>query len=904
MDSWIYYFGTNGSNGDAKMKNLLGGKGAGLAEMSNLKLPIPDGFTITTELCDYFYKNNYTLPKNFKEILKIAIKNLEESTGKIFGDKNNPLLLSVRSGSRASMPGMMDTILNLGMNDEICNSLALITKNKLFAFDSYRRFLEMYGSIVLSIPNGLFKNAFEVYQIRHNVTKASSITVEFLEKIIVEYKNIIENYSMNNQDDLEQRKSFLDPYGQLEESIKAVLKSWVSERAVIYRNLHNIGDDWGTAINVQSMVFGNSGDNSATGVVFSRCPSNGQNKIFGEYLINAQGEDVVSGTRTPSPISNSTSMNLSASQSDRSMEKLMPELFCQLEKICKQLELHYLDAQDIEFTIENGKLYILQTRSAKRTSLASIKIAKDMVEEGLITKQEAIIRIDPESLNQLLHTEIDYNSTGVELVHIGKGLPASPGAASGIVVFSPDEAEKMSHHHKVILVRHDTSPEDIKGMHVSTGILTARGGMTSHAAVVARGMGKPCVSGAHTVIIDEKKQRCKIGAVTVKAGDLITIDGTTGKIFLGVAPLIPPIFTEEFQTILDWADEFATLEVRANAETVLDANMSLKFGARGIGLSRTEHMFFDAEKIPLIREMIIAPNIELRKNAIKKLLPLQVKDFKELFRIMNGKAINIRLLDPPLHEFLPTTEEDKANLAIQMNIPLSLINQRLQTLHEVNPMLGHRGVRLGITCPEIYKMQVSAIFTAAQELEMEENIKTKIELMVPLISDVNELKILKNHIKDVVDNLEKTGLSPLNFTLGTMIELPRAALKSEEIAKEVDYFSFGTNDLTQTTYGISRDDVATFFPDYLEQKIFDFDPFSKIDEKGVGELIKISIERGKRSNPKLKLGVCGEHAGNPESIEFFHNIGIDYISCSPYRIPTARIAASQARIKENLKNGN
>ncbi|MCC8372375.1 MAG: pyruvate, phosphate dikinase [Rickettsia endosymbiont of Pseudomimeciton antennatum] len=879
MNKWIYYFGTKGGDGNAQMKDVLGSKGAGLAEMSNLNLSIPDGFTITTELCNYFYKNNYSLPENFNNDLVIAIKNLENSTGKIFGDHRNPLLLSVRSGSRASMPGMMDTILNLGYNDQVCDALSNITGNEIFALDSYRRFLEMYGSMVLSISNGVFKNAFEMHKVKCNLYQEQEITGDFLRIIVEEFKKII----FNNCDE-----SFSDPYRQLEQSIKAVLKSWAGDRAVTYRKLHNIPDDWGTAINVQSMVFGNQGSNSATGVVFSRCPATGENKLFGEYLVNAQGEDVVSGTRTPSPIMSNNH------DADCSMQIVMPQIFAQLQGICKKLELHYLDVQDIEFTVQNGVLYILQTRTAKRTALASIKIATDMVQEGLISKQQAIMRIDPESLTQLLHTAIDYSNT---LNHIAKGLPASPGAATGIVVFSPYDAEKMSHHHKVILVRHDTSPEDISGMYVSAGILTARGGMTSHAAVVARGLGKPCVCGANDVVIDEKKQIFKIGNTIVNYGDLITIDGGTGKIFLGEVPLTQPNFTKEFQIILDWADEFATLQVRANAETILDTGVSIKFGASGIGLCRTEHMFFDHDKIPLVREMIIAPDIERRKHAINKLLPLQIQDFKALFKIIQGKAINIRLLDPPLHEFLPTTEDDKRNLANVMNLPLAVVEQRLHALYEVNPMLGHRGCRLGISYPEIYQMQITAILTAIRELQVEENINTILELMIPLISDVNELKILKTHIQDVISNMEDINKCKFDFTLGTMIELPRAALKAGEIAEEVDYFSFGTNDLTQTTYGISRDDVASFFPDYLEKKIFAFDPFSKLDEEGVGELIEIAIKRGLKNNPTLKLGVCGEHAGNPHSIEFFHKVGLHYVSCSPYRIPIARIAAAQATIK-------
>ncbi|WP_341789310.1 pyruvate, phosphate dikinase [Rickettsia endosymbiont of Polydrusus tereticollis] len=879
MNKLIYYFGASGSDGNASMKNILGNKGAGLAEMSNLNLPIPDGFTITTELYNYFYNHNHSFPKNFSSDLKKAIKKLEVTTGKIFGDSKNPLLLSVRSGSTISMPGMMDTVLNLGMNDEVCTALAISSNDKRFALDSYKRFLEMYGSTVLSIQADLFDQIYEAHKIQANIYRDNDVTIEILEKIIEDFKKIIIKHK---------NQLVSDPYQQLESAIKAVLQSWMSNRAVIYRRIHNIAESFGTAINIQSMVFGNLGNNSATGVAFTRSPSTGEKGIFGEFLINAQGEDIVSGTRTPFPIVSE------GTDSTPSMQIVMPKIFAELEEICKKLELHYLDMQDIEFTIENNKLYILQTRSAKRTALASIKIAVQMVQEKLISKDRAIMHIDPESLNQLLHTRIDYSQS---LTAITEGLPASPGAATGIVVFSPYDAEKMSHHHKVILVRHDTSPEDINGMHVSSGILTVRGGMTSHAAVVARGMGKPCVCGTNNLIIDEKNQLLKAGDITIKQGETITIDGGTGKVFLGAVPLIQPVFTEESELILTWADEISHLKVRANAETVTDAAVSLKFGAKGIGLCRTEHMFFDKNKIPLVREMIIAPDIERRKRAIDELLPLQIEDFKALFRIMQGKPINIRLLDPPLHEFLPTTEFDKQNLADNLNLPLSLIRQRLHAMHETNPMLGHRGCRLGISSPEIYQMQIEAIFTAIYELHRTENIDCILELMIPLISNVNEIKKLKSYIYEVVNDLENRYKYKFSFTIGTMIELPRAALNSREIAKEVDYFSFGTNDLTQTTYGISRDDVASFFPYYLEEKIFDFDPFTTLDEEGVGELIEIAIKRGKASNANLKLGACGEHAGNPTSIDFFHRMKLDYISCSPYRIPIARIAAAQAKIK-------
>jgi len=866
MNKWIYHFKAGCAEGNANLQKLLGGKGAGLAEISNLGLAVPPGFTISTEVCEYYYKHNSILPLSFTEQLAKAIKTLEQDSGKIFASSDNPLLLSVRSGARASMPGMMDTILNVGMNDEIAEKLANISGNRDFAYDSYRRFIEMYGTVVLDIPHYLFEDSLELNRLQNDDQTDLPL------KIIQDYKKIILKYTA--------QEFPTDPFMQLKTAIESVLKSWMCDRAITYRQLNDIPSSWGTAVNVQSMVFGNMGESSATGVVFTRNPANGNKQIFGEFLVNAQGEDVVSGVRTPMPIISSDSLT-------SSMQKLMPELCDELQGICSSLEEHFKDAQDIEFTIEKGKLYILQTRSAKRTAAAAIKIAVDMVNEKVLSKQEAIMRIAPDSINQLLHATIDYSK---ELPILAQGLPASPGAATGIVAFSPYDAEEMSHHHKVILVRNDTSPEDIKGMHVSMGILTARGGMTSHAAVVARGMGKPCVCGVNGLVVNESDGLFKINGITVRKGDEITIDGSSGKVFVGRAPLIQPIFSEEFKILLSWADEVRTLSVRANAETPLDCASALKFGAEGVGLCRTEHMFFDADKIPLVREMIIAPDFERRKKAIDKLLPLQIQDFKELFRILKGKPINIRLLDPPLHEFLPHLEEDKEALAGTLNLSIATIHNRLNALHEVNPMLGHRGCRLGITYPEIYQMQVQAISSATRELKLEEGITTTLELMIPLISNVNELTRIKQIILQ-----EFEGEIP--FNVGTMIELPRAALMAENIAKEVEFFSFGTNDLTQTTYGISRDDIASFLPHYIEKKIFEHDPFVEIDQEGVGELIKISIERGKLGNPKLKLGVCGEHAGNPASIDFFHKIGLDYISCSPYRIPIARLAAAQAKIK-------
>ncbi|WPY01202.1 Pyruvate, phosphate dikinase [Candidatus Trichorickettsia mobilis] len=897
MNKWIYYFATGVAEGSDDMQHQLGGKGAGLAAMSKLKMPVPPGFTITTEVCNYYYEHHDILPLSFHNQLQHSLQRLEKDTGKLFGGTINPLLLSVRSGAVVSMPGMMDSILNLGMNDEVCNAIINQTQNKHFAFDCYRRFLEMYGSIVLKIPYYLFEDSFELNKTQTSLQQTNDIvSIESLEKTIDDFKKIIIKYSG--------QEFPTDPYLQLQSAIEAVLRSWKNDRAITYRTLHNIPERLGTAVNIQSMVFGNTGNHSATGVVFTRCPSTGEKKLFGEFLINAQGEDIVAGTKTPMPIMDN----------HNSMQTLLPSAFQELQDLCRQLELHYRDPQDIEFTVENGKLYLLQTRSAKRTTSAAIKIAVDMVQEKLISKTDALMRIEPESLNQLLHSRVDYSKP---LEVIAQGLPASPGAATGIVVFSTQEAELMATHHKVILVRNDTSPEDIKGIHVSTGIATARGGMTSHAAVVTRGLGKPCICGISGSTIDETNKTFKIGDIIIKQGDEITIDGTTGKVFLGRVPLVHPVFSDEFITILGWADEIRDLKVRANAETTLDAKMALKFGAQGIGLCRTEHMFFDADKIPLIREIIVAPDVTRRKSAIARLLPLQIEDFKELFRIMNGLPVNIRLLDPPLHEFLPTQEIDKIALAKSLDLPLAIIQQRLHALHEVNPMLGHRGCRLGISYPEIYQMQVRAILGAIQALQEESTpIPVMLELMIPLISNVNELKTLKLHIQEVVDDFpqisapilnrmnESTETATIHFTIGTMIELPRAALQAGIIAEEVEYFSFGTNDLTQTTYGISRDDVASFLPDYLAQQIFPHDPFIQLDEAGVGELINIAVERGRLRNPKLKLGVCGEHAGNPQSIRFFHKLGLDYISCSPYRIPIAIVAAAQAKILGSSRNNN
>ncbi len=845
-------------------KDLLGGKGAALLEMSTLGINVPHGFTISTEVSKYYYKHNKSFPVHFDAELRLAIDDLEATTHKQFGGQN-PLLVSVRSGARESMPGMMDTILNLGLNDETVEYLATSSGNVTFALDSYRRLIQMYSNVVLGVPIILFEEILANYD--------ESPTEAELREIIEKFKNLsLDESGMAFPQDV---------YDQLKQSIKAVLSSWMSSRAVIYRKLHDISDDIGTAVNIQSMVFGNKGKTSATGVVFSRNPSTGEKKLFGEYLINAQGEDIVSGVRTPHDIE--------ANNSAASMAYIMPDVYNKLKSHVELLEAHYKDMQDIEFTVENEELYILQTRSAKRTTAAAIKIAVDMVEEGIMTREEAIMKIAPDSINQLLHARIDYNNIPKPLA---KGLPASPGAALGIAVFSPYDAEELAHHHKVILIRNDTSPEDIRGMHVSAGILTVRGGMTSHAAVVARGMGKPCVCGTTGMLVNETEKYMKIGDVIIRQGEEVTIDGSTGNIFAGTIPLVPPTMTPEFDVFMSWVDKTKRLKVRANAETILDANAAVKLGAEGIGLCRTEHMFFRPDKIALIREMIVSPNMEQKERAIAKLLPIHTEDFKDIFRIMNEQAVNIRLLDPPLHEFLPQEDTEKHALAQHLGLPWPIIENRLKALHEVNPMLGHRGCRLGVTFPEIYEMQVEAIFTAIKHLKAE-HIHIDLEIMIPLINDASELRMIKKLIIDVARKLEIS--SP--YSIGTMIELPRAALKSGEIALEADYFSFGTNDLTQTTFGISRDDIASFMPQYLSNKLLNHDPFITIDQEGVGELIKIAIERGLKANPKLKLGICGEHGGDPRSIEFFHNIGMDYASCSPYRIPIARLAAAQAAIR-------
>ena len=882
MSKLIYYFGNSNAEGNSSMHDILGNKGANLAQMCKLGLPVPSGFTIATSICSGNKQNILEYNDQFESEIKKYLSKLERDQKQEFGSSTNPLFISVRSGASISMPGMMDTILNLGMNDNTVQALANKSGNLRFAYDSYRRFLAMYGNIVLGISSYIFEEVINQYKEKKKFLKDSDISVDFLIDIVKKFKQIIQKQTGKECES--------NPYLQLKSAIKAVWRSWNCERAINYRRIHSISDNIGTAVNIQSMVFGNIGNNSATGVVFTRNPSHGENEIFGEFLINAQGVDIVSGTRTPLPVRVSHN-----SANKKSMQEYMPKQYNDLVRYCKKLEKYFQDMQDIEFTIQEGQLYILQTRNGKRTATAAIKIAVDMVSEGIISRESAIMRIDPESLHQILHTGIDY-TTNHKI--IATGLPASPGASTGIAVFSPYDVEELSHKHKVILIRNDTSSEDIKGMHLAGGIITARGGMTSHAAVVARGMGKPCVCGVKGLIIDEKQQFfTTCNGHTIKKYDQITVDGTTGNIIIGNIKLIQPQFSDEVNILLEWSDNIKDLDVRANAETIFDAALAVKFGAVGIGLCRTEHMFFDCEKLSLMREIIITQDSQHRTKAIEKLKPLQTYDFKALFEIMNGMPVNIRLLDPPLHEFLPTDQQDKESLAKSLNLSISVIENRLHSLHEINPMLGHRGCRLGISFPEIYTMQIEAILLAIKTLKDEKNIESKLELMIPFISDVNELITLKKYINETINTIELQNSIKFNIKLGAMIELPRSALTADKIAKHVQYFSFGSNDLTQTTHGMSRDDIGSFLPDYMKQKIFENDPFVQIDIQGVGELIKIAINKGKKTNDDIAFGICGEHAGDPSSIDFFHKIKLNYISCSAYRIPIARIAAAKSKLK-------
>ncbi len=872
-DKFVYSFGDGTAEGKAEMKNLLGGKGANLAEMCSLGLPVPPGFTITTEVCVAYYANGKKLPDTLESQVKEALLSVEKKVGAKFGDSENPLLVSVRSGARASMPGMMDTVLNLGLNDATVKALAKKTGNERFAYDSYRRFIQMYSDVVLEVDHYHFEEMIEQKKLDRDVELDTDLNADDLKDLVVQYKAKVAE---------ELGKPFPESvHEQLWGAIGAVFNSWMNPRANTYRRLHDIPESWGTAVTVQSMVFGNMGDDCATGVAFTRNPSTGEHAYYGEFLVNAQGEDVVAGIRTPLPLSE--------------MPAVMPVVYKQLTAVFDKLEAHYRDMQDIEFTIQGNKLWMLQTRNGKRTAAAAIKIAVDMVKEKVITTPEAIKRIDPLSLDQLLHPTLDPKAKKTVLA---VGLPASPGAASGKVVFTAEDAETMalSHKEKVILVRIETSPEDIHGMHASQGILTARGGMTSHAAVVARGMGKPCVSGAGDLRIDYASKSFKVMGHTIKEGDIITINGSTGEVILGEVPTVQPVLSADFETLMGWADSVRTLKVRANAETPLDASVARKFGAEGIGLCRTEHMFFDAERIIAMREMIVAQTTEGRKAALAKLLPMQRKDFVELFSIMKGLPVTIRLLDPPLHEFLPHTEEDIKQVAKAAGVSLDIVRHRAHELKEQNPMLGHRGCRLGITYPEIYEMQAQAIFEAAALIIKEKKDTIIPEIMVPLVMMPKELSILKTLIDAVAaDVMKKEGVT-ITYMVGTMIELPRAALRAADIAPMAEFFSFGTNDLTQTTLGISRDDSASFIEIYKQRGIVEQDPFVSLDQSGVGELIQMAAERGKSVRKDLKLGICGEHGGDPASIAFCQRAGLSYVSCSPYRVPIARLAAAQAAL--------
>jgi len=874
LDKLIFSFSNKSLKNNAKSKEILGGKGANLALMAKLGLPVPPGFTISTKVCEYFYKNNKKIPKKIIKQAKKEIKIIEKITKKLFGDLSNPLLLSVRSGSRVSMPGMMDTVLNLGLNDKTVIALKNKTENGRFAKDSYRRFIQMYGNVVLGIQSHFFEELIENYKLTKGVLQDTELDENDWDGLIQNFKDLVKE---KNKKDFPQ-----DVNEQLSGAIRAVFLSWDSKRAKIYRKINYIPDHWGTAVNIQAMVFGNMGQDCATGVAFTRNPSTGSKELFGEYLINAQGEDVVAGTRTPMNIIN--------------MGKSMPKIFKQLKKIFKELETKYKDMQDIEFTVENKKLWMLQSRSGKRTAKAAIKIAVDMVKEKLITNKQAVLRVDPNILDTLLHPTLDEKA---EKIIIASGLPASPGAASGKVTFSSDEAERLKEQmQNTILVRIETSPEDINGMHASQGILTARGGMTSHAAVVARGMGKPCVSGSNEIKIDYEKKLFKAGSIEIKEGDIITIDGGSGKVMLGEIPTVKPDISGDFSKLMAWADKYRKLKVRTNSETPVDTKTGRDFGAEGIGLCRTEHMFFDEKRIISVREMILSNTPEDRKEALKKLLPYQKSDFFEIFKIMNGLPVTVRLLDPPLHEFLPKTDKDIYDISKELNISHQDVKFRITELHEDNPMLGHRGCRLGISFPEIYEMQCQAIFEALAQCK-KKKIKLVIpEIMIPFVSTAAEIEILRNLVDKTAQKIQKTHSIKIKYYVGTMIELPRAALRANDIAKYADFFSFGTNDLTQTTFGISRDDSGKFLNDYVENKIFNKDPFVSIDERGVGELIKIAAERGRKQKKSLKLGICGEHGGDPASIEFCEKAKLNYVSCSPYRVPIARLAAAQAYLKK------
>ena len=871
MAKYVYLF----SEGNAGMRNLLGGKGANLAEMTNLGLPVPQGFTVTTEACTRYYQDGEVIGQEIIDQIYEAMANVEKIAGKKFGDLDNPFLVSVRSGARVSMPGMMDTILNLGLNDIAVQGLARLTNNERFAYDSYRRFIQMFSDVVMGIDKNKFEKILDDVKQENGLTLDVELTAEHLKEVVRRFKEL---YAREMGQEFPQ-----DPKTQLIEAVKAVFRSWNNPRAIVYRRMNDIPGDWGTAVNVQAMVFGNMGDDSGTGVAFTRNPANGEKKLYGEFLLNAQGEDVVAGIRTPEPIEH--------------MREIMPEVYQQFVDIAEKLEKHYRDMQDMEFTIERGKLYMLQTRSGKRTAAAALKIAVDMVNEGLITKEEAVLRVDPRQLDSLLHPTFEPKALKAAKP-IAKGLPASPGAATGQIYFTAEEAaEAAKNGQKVILVRAETSPEDIEGMYAAQGILTSRGGMTSHAAVVARGIGTCCVAGCEQIRIDEEKKCFYAGDKVFKEGDFISLDGSTGNVYGEALPTQEPSLTGDFAVLMDWVDQVRVLKVRANADTARDAAQALEFGAEGIGLCRTEHMFFDEDRIPAVREMIVARTEEERRKALAKLLPMQKGDFKSIYEVMGDRPVTIRLLDPPLHEFLPHDDDDIRELAQEMGISFEELKATVVKLQEFNPMLGHRGCRLAVTYPEIAEMQTRAIIEAAIEVMQEKGISILPEIMIPLVGEAKELKYVKDVVVKTAEAVMNEKGIKVDYMVGTMIEVPRAALTADEIAREAEFFSFGTNDLTQMVFGFSRDDAGKFLEEYYNKNIFESDPFARIDQVGVGKLMKMAVELGKATRPDIKLGICGEHGGDPSSVEFCHNIGLNYVSCSPYRIPIARLAAAQAALK-------
>ncbi|MBP3461925.1 MAG: pyruvate, phosphate dikinase [Bacilli bacterium] len=874
MTKFVYLF----SEGNKDMRNLLGGKGANLAEMTNLGLPIPQGFTVTTEACTEYYNNGKKISEEIETQIFESLKKIEEIQGKKFGDNSDPLLVSVRSGARASMPGMMDTILNLGLNDIAVEGFAKKTGNPRFAYDSYRRFIQMYSDVVMEVPKSYFEKIIDEVKEAKGIKYDTELTVEDLKELVIRFKTVYKE-SMNGEEFPQ------DPKEQLMGAVKAVFRSWDNPRAIVYRRMNDIPGSWGTAVNVQSMVFGNMGDTSGTGVAFTRNPSTGEKGIYGEYLINAQGEDVVAGVRTPQPITK--------------LAEDLPECYAEFMKLAEKLENHYKDMQDMEFTIEDGKLYFLQTRNGKRTAAAAIKIACDLVDEGMIDEKEAVMRIEAKSLDQLLHPTFNKDALSKGEV-VGEALPASPGAATGKIVFTAEEAKELGiggKEEKVILVRLETTPEDIEGMVASQGILTVRGGMTSHAAVVARGMGTCCVSGCGDIKLNEEKEEFELGGVLFKKGDYISLDGSTGKIYKGEIQTEEATVSGNFGRIMSWADKYRTLKVRTNADNPRDTKNAISLGAEGIGLCRTEHMFFEENRIPKIRKMILSETVEDREKALNELIPFQKGDFKAMYKELKGLPMTVRYLDPPLHEFLPTLEEDIKALATEMNVSVEHLKQKCADLHEFNPMMGHRGCRLAVTYPEIARMQTRALIEAAIEVKEEDGYDIVPEIMIPLVGEKKELDFVKNVVVETIENVKKEKNSDIEYHIGTMIEIPRAALLADEIAESAEFFSFGTNDLTQMTFGFSRDDAGKFLDSYYQNKIYESDPFAKLDQNGVGKLVKMAVELGRTTRPDIKLGICGEHGGDPASVEFCHNIGLSYVSCSPFRVPIARLAAAQAAIK-------